>query len=70
MTAGGPRPLAGDGMRRSPILNSIPRAGFDRPKAIAYGKLVNGVDACKYGKQWVISTEALKQEYGQPKTRG
>ena len=38
-------------------------------KAIAYGKLVNGVDACKYGKQWVISTEAMKREYGQPKTR-
>ena len=36
-------------------------------KAIAYGKLVNGVDACKYGKQWVISMEAMKREYGQPK---
>jgi hypothetical protein len=36
-------------------------------KAIAYGKLVNGVDACKYGKQWVISTKAMKREYGQPK---
>ena len=36
-------------------------------KAIAYGKLVNGVDACKYGKQWVISTEAMMREYGQPK---
>ena len=39
-------------------------------KAIAYGKLVNGVDACKYGKQWVISMEAMKREYGQPKARG
>ncbi len=38
-------------------------------KAIAYGKLVNGVDACKYGKQWVISTEAMKREYGQPEHR-
>ena len=37
-------------------------------KAIAYGKLVNGVDACKYGKQWVISIDAMKREYGQPKT--
>ena len=37
-------------------------------KAIAYGKLVSGVDACKYGKQWVISMEAMKREYGQPKT--
>ena len=36
-------------------------------KAIAYGKLVNGVDACKYGKQWVISMEAMRREYGQPK---
>ena len=37
-------------------------------KAIAYGKLVNGVDACKYGKQWVISMDAMKREYGQPKS--
>jgi len=36
-------------------------------KAIAYGKLVNGVDACKYGKQWVISMEAMKREYGEPR---
>ena len=36
-------------------------------KAIAYGKLINGVDACKYGKQWVISAEAMKREYGSPK---
>lgn len=36
-------------------------------KAIAYGKLVNGVDACKYGKQWVISAEAMRREYGLPK---
>lgn len=34
-------------------------------KAISYGKLVNGVDACKYGNQWVISMEAMKREYGQ-----
>ncbi|MBQ7699681.1 MAG: DUF2442 domain-containing protein [Clostridia bacterium] len=37
-------------------------------KAISYGKLVNGVDVCKYGKQWVVSTEAMKREYGQPKS--
>lgn len=37
-------------------------------KAISYGKLVNGVDACKYGKQWVISMDAMKREYGQPKS--
>lgn len=35
-------------------------------KAISYGKLVNGVDACKYGKQWVVSVEAMKREYGVP----
>lgn len=38
-------------------------------KAIAYGKLVNGVDACKYGKQWVVSMNAMKREYGNPKER-
>ncbi|MBO6157717.1 MAG: DUF2442 domain-containing protein [Firmicutes bacterium] len=36
-------------------------------KAIAYGKLVSGVDACKYGKQWVISVKAMEREYGKPK---
>lgn len=38
-------------------------------KAIAYGKLVNGVDVCKFGKQWVISSEAMKREYGNAKNR-
>ena len=33
-------------------------------KAIEYGKLVRGVDACKFGKQWVISVEAMEREYG------
>ncbi len=33
-------------------------------KAIAYGKLVNGVDVCKFGKQWVVSVEAMRREYG------
>ena len=37
-------------------------------KAIAYGKLVNGVDACKYGKQWVVSVAAMQREYGIPAT--
>ena len=36
-------------------------------KAIAYGKLINGVDACKFGKQWVVSVDAMKREYGEPK---
>lgn len=33
-------------------------------KAIAYGKLVDGVDVCKFGKQWVVSIEAMRREYG------
>lgn len=35
-------------------------------KAISYGKLKDGVDVCKFGKQWVISIEAMKREYGEP----
>lgn len=35
-------------------------------KAVAYGKLVNGVDVCKYGKQWVVSASAMQREYGTP----
>jgi len=35
-------------------------------KAIAYGKLVKGIDACKYGKQWLITMKAMKREYGEP----
>ncbi len=33
-------------------------------KAIFYGKLVNGVDVCKFGKQWVVSIDAMRREYG------
>ena len=36
-------------------------------KAISYGKLINGVDVCKYGKQWVISMDAMIREYGEPR---
>ena len=36
-------------------------------KAIIYGKLISGVDACKFGKQWVVSVDAMKREYGDPK---
>lgn len=32
-------------------------------KAVAYGKLVNGIDVCKFGKQWVVSAEAMRREY-------
>lgn len=35
-------------------------------KAITYGKLVNGVDVCKFGKQWIVSMDAMKREYGEP----
>ena len=35
-------------------------------KAITYGKLVNGVDVCKFGKQWIVSIDAMKREYGEP----
>ncbi len=38
-------------------------------KAIAYGKIVEGVDACKFGKQWVISSEAMIREYGLPEKK-
>lgn len=33
-------------------------------KAVTYGKLVNGVDACKFGKAWVVSVKAMQREYG------
>ena len=36
-------------------------------KALSYGKLVNGVDVCKFGKQWVVSTTAMKRAYGEAK---
>ena len=35
-------------------------------KAISYGKLVNGVDVCKFGKQWIVSMDAMRREYGEP----
>lgn len=36
-------------------------------KAISYGKLVNGIDVCKFGKQWVVSMAAMRREYGEPR---
>ena len=36
-------------------------------KAVSYGKIVAGVDARKYGKQWIITYEAMVREYGEPK---
>ena len=35
-------------------------------KAISYGKLVDGIDVRKFGKQWVVSMEAMQREYGNP----
>lgn len=36
-------------------------------KAGSYRKLVNGVDVCKFGKQWVVSKAAMKRAYGEVK---
>ena len=33
-------------------------------KAVSYGKLIDGVDVCKFGKQWVVTVEAMQREYG------
>ena len=38
-------------------------------KAISYGKLQEGIDVMKYGKQWIITMEAMVREYGDPKSR-
>ncbi len=35
-------------------------------KAVSYGKIVSGVDARKYGKQWVVTKAAMEREYGDP----
>ena len=35
-------------------------------KALSYGELQSGVDALKFGKQWVVSREAMIREYGDP----
>ena len=36
-------------------------------KAISYGKLIEGLDAQKFGKQWIVSEESMLREYGKPK---
>ena len=38
-------------------------------KAISYGKLQEGIDVMKYGKQWIITMEAMVREYGEPNTK-
>lgn len=35
-------------------------------KAISYGKLTPGIDARKYGKQWIVTRSAMEREYGDP----
>ena len=35
-------------------------------KAVVYGKLRDGIDVCKFGKQWVVSMDAMRREYGNP----
>ena len=35
-------------------------------KAVSYKKLVNGVDVLKFGKQWIVTKEAMLREYGPP----
>lgn len=36
-------------------------------KAISYGKLRDGIDVQKFGKQWLITLDAMVREYGEPK---
>lgn len=35
-------------------------------KAVSYGKLKNGTDVLKFGKQWVVTQAAMLREYGNP----
>lgn len=35
-------------------------------KAISYGRLRRGIDVSKFGKQWVVSAEAMFALYGKP----
>ena len=36
-------------------------------KAVTYGKFIQGVDVCKYGKKWLISLSAMSRVYGAPR---
>lgn len=36
-------------------------------KAVSYGKLKPGEDVLKFGKQWIISRQAMIREYGLPR---
>ena len=35
-------------------------------KALVYGKIRPGIDARKYGKQWIVTRSAMIREYGEP----
>lgn len=35
-------------------------------KAVSYGKIVPGIDARKYGKQRIVTRDAMGREYGEP----
>lgn len=35
-------------------------------KAVRYGKFRQGIDVLKFGKQWVVTKNAMLREYGEP----
>lgn len=37
--------------------------------AVADGRLIEGVDCKKFGKQWIITLEAMRRLYGEPPTK-
>lgn len=39
-------------------------------KAVSYGRFEEGVDIKKFGKQWIITIEAMEREYGTIKNIG
>lgn len=36
-------------------------------KAVSYRKLIDGIDVRKFGKQWLVTRDAMEREYGQPR---
>jgi len=37
--------------------------------AVRIGKLVDGTDVRKFGKQWIVTDDAMHREYGDPDAR-
>lgn len=35
-------------------------------RAVADGRLVEGIDCKKFGKQWIVTTSAMRRLYGEP----